>query len=183
MKVIMWIIHHIIRPVWSTAITVFYWLKTKRQMKKDKSLVDTHRYNKIQYEEIDSWDSLVEWLKQFKYAYDGPSGILDHDNTPLEFHTHGGDCDDFARYTKNKLRELGYKAWRVHVWCNPFEVGIAKWFQSMHYIVFLEMNGRYFVMNYSSFAEVYDLKGAIRMVAGWYKKSGYNYVNGNICWL
>jgi hypothetical protein len=59
------------------------------------------------YEKILSLDGLITWFKLvYKYQSDGPSGIWDHDNHPVEFFSHLGDCDDMAFYSKRKLEAL-----------------------------------------------------------------------------
>jgi hypothetical protein len=177
MKIFMWIIHHFIRPLWSIPIALggfiyyFFW-----RLKKQNNVI--YKKNKKAWDDIKSLDELVSFFKNiYQYKYDGHIGILDHDNTPFEFYSSYGDCDDMARYITKKLRKLGYKAKRVHMWYDPktlFKEGVVHWFSRMHYACMMFDGDKKYMVNYYYIKECEDIKSGVKTID---KK----YHNGNYC--
>lgn len=140
MQVIMFIVHHTVRTLWSFFIgmiyAVAYWLISRNN--------STYKENRQKWNNIKSLDDLVLFFQsEYKYKWDGIQGICDHDNTSWEFLIDYGDCDDVARFAAKKLRKLGYKAYRVGIFC------FKNW--AWHYdCMFVDKDGLYHLFNYGN---------------------------------
>lgn len=138
----MWIMHHFIRPIWSTLFGLcfaiwyaFYYIFSKKAKAK---------YNLIKttYLELNSIEEYRKWfIKKYVYKWDGYKGIFDHDNLPIEFYIGFDDCDGMALWTKRKLNKIGIKS--------AIRIGIkGKKLSSWHYDCAWYINGKWHLFNY-----------------------------------
>ena len=83
-------------------------------------------------------------------------GMLDHENSKLEFFQKFGDCDDVSLYSCKKLKELGYEAKRV--WMSgkiPF--------MSFHFDCLVKLGeNNYMLFNYGRFVYGKDLEDCMK---------------------
>ena len=109
-----------VRPIWSTLGKMAYWIFYRIQLETSPALAVKYLSNKNAWEAVRDLTSLCRYFQtRFTYKPDGlagtpEAGLIDHDNSLLEFLCSGGDCDDAARFAVIKLRELGYQATRWH---------------------------------------------------------------------
>lgn len=95
----MWFLHHFLRSIWANILGVFFnipYLANK-----------SYAAKKEQFDNIRTLDDLQKWFQEtYRYKWDGPKGILDHNNFMHEFICSNGDCDDMAFYACKKLKQL-----------------------------------------------------------------------------
>ena len=104
-----------IRPIWSNFFKLIFWVIT--------FINNFNEIKRLNYEiNKDIWNNLKDvadlnfyFKNNYKYNWDGIYGILDHDNSKLEFLSTFGDCDDMGKFSELKLKELGYQAWRIFI--------------------------------------------------------------------
>ena len=97
------------------------------------------------------------------------AGILDHDNSEVEFFTIFGDCDDQAYYSKKKLKELGYKPIRYIMCPKLFS-------KNYHFDCLFKIDGKYALFNYGSLIHGNTLKECFENLQSlWKGKTGKYY--------
>lgn len=112
-KILMFFIHHFIRPIWITPIGLIYGLIYFFKIFTNKENIKKYYDNKNSFNSVKSIDDFIEWWNtRFRnsYKYDGYKGLLDHYNMPFEFFMNRFDCDDAALYPHIKFKKLGYES-------------------------------------------------------------------------
>lgn len=136
-------VHHYLRPLWNYTIKGLYFTiyKIKLQNEINKNL---YKINKTLYDNLKSLDQLNYYMrKSYKYKYDGPFGILDHDNSDIEFFTTWGDCDDVAKYA------LKYIEKNTQVFKNFYKIGLkGNSISYLHFDVYFEKENKCYLFNY-----------------------------------
>ena len=141
MKIVMFIIHHTFRTLWSVIIGFFYAIGYFLIHLSDKEW----KTKKLKWDNIKSLDELTAFFKDdFEYKWDGKNGILDHDNSIWEFIESYGDCDDAAKFAAKKLRKIGYKAWRIGIFCRK----TRSWHYDCMFVGSVGNQKYYYLFNY-----------------------------------
>lgn len=140
MQIIMFIVHHTVRTLWSmffgSIYAIFYWFIHFKS--------ENYKQNKEKWDKIKLLPDLILFFTDvYQYKWDGNRGFFDHDNSIWEFLVNFGDCDDMARFAAKKLRKIGYKARRVGFFCLKTK--------SWHYdCMFVDKDGLYHLFNYGN---------------------------------
>jgi hypothetical protein len=131
-----------IRPTFESPLKFIFFLITLFQVIFIKGIRDNYVKNTKLWKDICNISKLNSFFRDIKYKEDGPYGIMDHDNSRLEFFTSYGDCDDMGRYSYEKLKELGIKAHRIFIQ--------GKNIFSNHFDCLFELNNNFFLFNYGN---------------------------------
>ena len=100
-------VHHFLRVIWANIGKFFVWDGYKFAHIFSKKVREVYKANLEKWNKIDSFMGLVSFFQNdYKYKWDGPKGIFDHNNSKLEFFTKFGDCDDVGFYACKKLKEI-----------------------------------------------------------------------------
>lgn len=133
-----------VRPVVTAPIKFCFWLRYLFIYLTDENAKFVYRTRKAAWDNIKTYQEIKDYLKaNYTYTWDGWKGILDHDNSDLEFFIGGGDCDDIAFMVAKKINSItdtkilfakvcwvygnGPKNWHFDCYTFSFVDGI-KWF-------------------------------------------------------
>lgn len=173
MQILMFIVHHTFRTLWSMIIgliyAVAYWFIHFKS--------HSWKENKKKWDEIELLPDLILFFSDvYQYKWDGKGGLFDHDNSIWEFLVNFGDCDDAARFAAKKLRKLGYKARRVGFFC----LKTKSWhYDCMFTGVVDDGKTHYYLFNYG---KVLSGKTKKEVLQEFYKNWS-NYPEGKtVCW-
>ena len=169
MKILFIVIMYVFRPIWSAFFNIFYLIYYGMIYLLNPTKRIVYHANKNEYNTIKSLEELVYYFTYtYKYKHDGPLGMIDHDNLPIEFFVSFGDCEDTAHYAKKKLKAFGYKPVRVFL--------KGKGFADSHFDVTFEKDSRVFLFNYGSLIGGKDLAECMKFLGdkwGAYKNAMY----------
>lgn len=144
------VVVRIVRPLWSLVFNLWFGSKYALKYWFDPKSRLAYEDDRRAWDSIQSLDDLVEFFRtSYKYVYDGPVGILDHDNTMLEMFISGGDCDDVALFAMRKLKKLGYDARRMYFYGLHPEFGYFD-------CLYTGKDGKRYMFNYANCTPVID---------------------------
>lgn len=136
-------VHHCLRVIWANIIGFFYNVYYFLLVALSKKHRDTYNNNINKWNNIKTIADVTAYFKEnYKYKWDGYKGIVDHNNFKYEFFCANGDCDDVARWSCKKLRQIGIDA-DVYGFYD-FKAKPMFW----HYDCVLSIGGITFLFNY-----------------------------------
>ena len=156
-----------LRPLWALPIGFFYWLFWFFAYHFDYRSRANYHTNKTNWDCCNTITALNNYFKGWKYKWDGPSGVLDHDNSDLEFFCSGGDCDDVANLVYKRLKILNFQPELVMIWGGE---------NNYHYDVFFRNNCSCFLFNYGQNIIGRELDGCIDNLRNCYNWGKIEYV-------
>lgn len=167
LKFLMFFIYFVIRPIPTAIVEFFYYLYYKFKILTDEKSRLTYLQNFMKYQNIQILENLNRFFSEdYKYKYDGPMGIFDHDNSKAEFFTSWGDCDDVAMYAAKKLKKLGYKnVTLIYLW--GAELGYCH-FDTAFDVVFND-GKKVRLFNYGQNIEAQNLESAVEILSSNFK--------------
>ena len=151
MKLLVWLLHHFFRSAWAKYIlgipfSLYYFVAYLFNAKMTKRVNTNYKRTM----DISKLESLNKFFRMWKaYKMDGKLGLLDHDNSLLEFYNNGGDCDDVAREAVRLLKRMGYKAKRIVIMGRGGYSGKLAW----HFDCLFFDNGFWSCFNYGNTVE------------------------------
>jgi len=106
-KGFMWYMHHGLRVIWANVFGFFVHVRYMLLIRKDKQAYVRYKGNVERWNSVIDDNELAEYIKNvYQYKWDGPKGLFDHNNFPIEFFTDFGDCDDVGHYICQKLKSM-----------------------------------------------------------------------------
>lgn len=139
---------------------------------------ERYKDNLATYEEVFTMADLVNFFfSRYRYKWDGPKGLFDHNNYKHEFFSTFGDCDDVARWSHKKLKEFGYKC------CVVGFADLSAEPKFWHYDCMFTVSDIAFLFNYGKCITLkgYDTKSAAAAMSEIYGKN-YKWNKGIKAW-
>lgn len=108
-----------IRPAVTAPIKFLFWCKYLYIYLTDSNARNVYKTRKAAWDSIKTYKEIKTYLKaNYFYKWDGWKGLLDHNNSDLEFFIGGGDCDDIAHRVAKKINQIkdNYITGAVECW-------------------------------------------------------------------
>jgi len=106
-KGFMWYLHHGLRVIWANLFGFLVHIKYLFVLRSNKQAYARYKGNQEKWNITASVDDLRAFFKDvYRYKWDGPKGLFDHNNYDIEFFADFGDCDDVGHYVCQKLRQI-----------------------------------------------------------------------------
>ncbi len=138
---LMFFVHHFIRPIWALYLLkfIFFIIYCYKYITDDK-IREKYKKNKKEFLEIKDLSYLIAFYRNnYIYKWDSLNGVLDHDNSKLEFFCEFGDCNDMGSYSSLILKKLNFNAKRIGILGDK---GITSW----HYDCLIKENDKKYVL-------------------------------------
>ena len=175
----MFMMHHFLRVIWANLFGFIMHVYYAFRIRFNKDLWNQYKSNQAKWNAVFSDKDLAEFIQNdYKYKWDGPKGVFDHNNFSLEFFTDFGDCDDVGHYVCQKLKQIYGKDLEYCKTRGYAELGIKFW----HYDCVYKLKGdtEYTLFNYGQMNKAKSIEELDHEMEQIYKEN-YDF-NGLVSW-